>query len=185
MLLDAAELLVEHEGAEALSVRRLAEQVDTSTRAVYSVFGSKAGLIDALGSRAFNWLSCALDARAPTDDPVADLVEAGATVYRRLVVEHPALLRVGVQRPKAGPDTETYKAAEHALTRLLSRLNRLQQAGMLRHRTIEEAAWEFNALCEGLAGLELRGAIPVNQEERAWRGALTTLVNGLVASPPR
>ena len=55
---------------------------------------------------------------------------------------------------------------------------------MLRHRTIEEAAWEFNALCEGFASLELRGAFPVNQEEQAWRSALTTLVNGMVASPP-
>jgi AcrR family transcriptional regulator len=185
VLLDAAEQLAEREGVGALSVRRLADETGTSTRAVYSVFGSKAGLLDALGARAFDWLARALDAQAPTDDPLADLVEAGASGFRRLVVEHPALFQVGVQRPRAGPGTQTYTAAEQALRRLLARLRRLEQASQLAHPTLEEAAFEFHALCEGLAALELRGSIPVGHQERAWRSALTTLVHGLLATPQR
>ena len=39
-LLDAAERIVESEGLAALSVRRVADEVGTTTRAVYSLFGS-------------------------------------------------------------------------------------------------------------------------------------------------
>ena len=184
VLLDAAEQLVERNGAESLSVRRVADEVGTSTRAVYSLFGSRAGLVDALGSRAFEWLAGALDAQVLTGDPVADLIDAGACVFRRLVVEHPGLLQIGVQRPKATAGTHTHRAAERALAHLLSRLERLQDAGMLRDQSPRQAAWQFHALCEGLAALELRGDLPTQEEEPAWRVALTTLVRGMLAPVP-
>jgi hypothetical protein len=45
-----------------------------------------------------------------------------------------------------------------------------------------EAAVEFNAMLEGLANAELRGAVfrnlPEGSEEVAWRNALTTVVRG-------
>src|SRR5439155_11943550 len=41
-LLDAAEELVQHSGVEARSVRAVADHVGTTTRAVYTVYGSKA-----------------------------------------------------------------------------------------------------------------------------------------------
>src|SRR5262249_643633 len=43
-LLETAERIVDSEGLEALTVRRVAEGAGTSTRAVYSVYGSKDGL---------------------------------------------------------------------------------------------------------------------------------------------
>jgi AcrR family transcriptional regulator len=183
--LDAAELLVQREGVEALTVRRLADEVGTSTRAIYSLFGSKAGLIDVLGARAFAWLAQALDAGEPSDDPVADLVEAGASAFRRLVIEHPALFRVGFKGTKDDSDAaHSHKAAVSAMQRLLARVDRLQDAGLLHRRTSAEAAWEFHALCEGLAHLELRGSLQVGQSEPAWRNALTSLVTGLTAPYP-
>ena len=45
LLLRAAEAMVAHGGVEALSVRSLAAIVHTTTRAVYSVFGGKDGVI--------------------------------------------------------------------------------------------------------------------------------------------
>ena len=39
-LLEAAESVVQSDGVDALSVRRVADEVGTSTRAVYSLFGS-------------------------------------------------------------------------------------------------------------------------------------------------
>src|SRR5215471_13015579 len=95
-LLDAAERIVEAEGVEALTVRRVADAVGTTTRAVYSVFGSKDGLVVALGRRAFELLGAEIDAFPATRDPAADLVEAGVRVFRRFAIEHPALFRIGV-----------------------------------------------------------------------------------------
>ena len=103
-LLAAAERTVQERGAAALSVRRVAEEVGTSTRAVYSLFGSKDGLIAALGARMFDLLREGLDALAATEDPGADLVEAGL-MFREVATEHPSLFAVGVQRvaPDASP----------------------------------------------------------------------------------
>ena len=102
-LLQAAEQLVETEGIEALTVRRVAESVGTSTRAVYALYGSKDALVAALGGRAFDLLRVEIDALPRTDDPAADLVRAGVTVFRRFAVEHPALFRVGDSANRARP----------------------------------------------------------------------------------
>jgi AcrR family transcriptional regulator len=56
MLLSAAETIVEQDGPEALSVRRVANDVGTTTRAVYSLFDSKGGLIAALAAHGFDLL---------------------------------------------------------------------------------------------------------------------------------
>ena len=102
-------------------------------------------------------------------------------MFRRLVVEHTSLFRVGVQQTGVAPDVagEMLQSAENAMKRLESRLERLQRAGRLQDRTIREAAFEFHALCEGLAALELRCAFTPGDEEHMWRNALTTLINGL------
>src|SRR5450759_855438 len=76
-LLEAAEGIVETDGPEALSVRRVADEVGTTSRAVYTVFGSKLGMVVALGSRAFDLLGAAVEALPVTDDPAADLVASG------------------------------------------------------------------------------------------------------------
>ena len=95
-LLAAGERLTEREGVDALSVRRLANEVGTTTRAVYSLFGSKDGLVVALGARAFELLGGAVASLADTKDPVADLVAAGL-VFREFSRSHPSLFRIAVR----------------------------------------------------------------------------------------
>jgi AcrR family transcriptional regulator len=179
-LLDAAERLVAEEGLEALSVRRVAGAVGTTTRAVYSLFGAKEGLVVALGVRAFDLLRAALEALPATGDPVADLVQAGVVVFRRFALQHPALFRLGVQHVAVPPDLarEFRGAAEHALDGLQDRVARLADAGRLGTRSLGEAVCAFHALCEGLAALELRGVLPHDAAERLWRDALAALVAG-------
>src|SRR5690348_3553802 len=55
-LLDAAERTIAAEGVDALSLRDVAADADTTTRAIYSLFGSKDELLGALGVRAFDLL---------------------------------------------------------------------------------------------------------------------------------
>jgi AcrR family transcriptional regulator len=103
-LLEAAERIVDEDGLDALSVRVVANAVGVTTRAVYSLFGSKDGLLVALGTRAFHLLEGALDALPTTSDPAGDLVEAGVVVFRRFVLGHPALLRIGFQFESMSPE---------------------------------------------------------------------------------
>jgi AcrR family transcriptional regulator len=182
-LLAAAERAVQEQGAGALSVRGVAEEVGTSTRAVYSLFGSKDGLIAALGARMFELLRAGLDALAPTDDPGADLIEAGL-MFREVVTGHPALFAIGMQKSLApGSSAVVQAAAGAAWDELRQTFRRLADAGRLGGRGAEDAMIEFDALCEGLAALELRGALGPAHAERIWRDALTALVTGFPAAP--
>ena len=178
-LLDAAERLAEQEGLAALSVRRVANEVGTTTRAVYSLFGSKEGLVVALGSRAFDLLGATVSALPRTDDPQADLVQAGL-VFRRFAREHPALFRIGVQRIDVPLESGRAfaGAASRALTVLHDRVGRLGDVGQLGPRPVETAACEFHALCEGLAAIEARGLIRGEDADHPWADALSALIRG-------
>jgi AcrR family transcriptional regulator len=179
-LLEAAEQIVQAAGLEGLSVRGLAERVGTTTRAVYSLFGSKDGLLVALGARAFAMLGDAIARLPTTGDPAADLVEAGVAVFRSFAIEHPSLFRIGVQQTMVTPElaTDFANAAAVALAGLEAKVARVKAAGLLGSRSVRDAACEFHALCEGLAAIELRGQLPAGEEMRIWRDAVTTLVAG-------
>ena len=93
------ERLVAEGGPAALSVRAVAREAGTTTRAVYSLFGSKeALLVDALARDAFEFLYEEIGALPETDDPVADLIAVGVSAFRRLVLERPAAYRIAFQR---------------------------------------------------------------------------------------
>jgi AcrR family transcriptional regulator len=180
-LLAAAERILDEEGLQALSLRRLAEAADTTTRAVYSLFGSKDGLIVALSQRAFELLGAAIAELPASADPAADLVEAGVAVFRRFALDHASLFRLAVQQTLAPAELtgQARPAATAAMAGLNARIERLAAAGLLGERTIDAAACEFHALCEGLAAIELRGIIHDGQEAPIWRDALGAFVAGL------
>ena len=183
-LVDAAERIVEGEGLDALTVRRVAEEVGTTTRAVYSVFGSKDGLFVALGVRAFDLLRAGITGLTTTDDPAADLIRAGSEVFRPLVVEHPSLYRIAIQRALPEPSLAAgfRAAANEALDGLRARVARLEEAGLLGGRSVRDATTQFHALCEGLGGLELAGMLEPGEEARLWHEALSALVRGFDSS---
>jgi AcrR family transcriptional regulator len=180
--------LVAEGGPDALSVRTVADEAGTTTRAVYSLFGSKDGLVAALAQTTFELLYDAIDALPETKDPAADLVAIGTDVVRVLVRDHPALFRIAFQRI-AGlqPEPLLLEARERAWVQLQGRVRRLEDAGLLGTKSVPDAAREVNAMWEGLANAELRGDVlrimPKGEEETAWRDALTTVVRGFNAAP--
>ncbi len=182
-LLDAAERILDSSGGDALSVRGVAEAAGTTTRAVYSLFGSKDGLLVALGVRAFEMLGTSVRALPPTKDPAEDLVEAGVVVFRSFAIGHPSLFTIAVKSPVRAD--AILDARNEAFAGLLMTVARLEDAGLLGGRTVRDAATQFHALCEGLAALELRGQIATNGAERLWRDALGALVSGFDLPRPR
>ena len=182
-LLAAAERAIEDGGSEALSVRGIANDVGTTTRAVYSLFGSKDGVIAALGAQAFGFLRAGVESLALTEDPAADLVETGL-VFRRLAIERPALYSIGIQRGVVDlPSWQTVcDAADAAFAVLVRRVVRLEDAGLLGEQTVGEATLQFHALCEGLATVERRGMRAPFDANRLWRSGLTALIAGFAAT---
>ena len=188
-LLAAAERIVAERGPAALSVRAVAEAAGTTTRAVYTLFGSKDGLlVQALARDAFEFLYHEIDALEESDDPVADLLDVGLVAFRRLVREHPALYRIAFQRLVPGLDAgpELTEIRQRAWAQLIAKVERLDRAGLLGSKPVPEAAVEFIAMMEGLGNAELRGAVlrllPEGNEEEAWRNALATVVRGFATA---
>jgi AcrR family transcriptional regulator len=184
-LLAAAEQIVADGGPGALSVRAVADAAGTTTRAVYSLFGSKDGLlVQALARDAFEFLYTEIDALEETGDPVSDLLDVGLVAFRRLVREHPALYRIAFQRivPGLAAGPELTATREKAWHQLAAKVERLEREGLLGGKPAPEAAVEFIAMMDGLGSAELRGAVlrllPEGDEEEAWRNALTTVVRG-------
>jgi AcrR family transcriptional regulator len=186
-LLAAAESIVATEGLDALSVRRVAERAATTTRAVYSVFDSREGMIVALGARAFEVLGARVAETPTTNDPLADLVEAGAGQFRRWTLEHPALFRVAFPRTEIAPAlSERFSPMRlRTLSGLVDLVSRaLERQGTHADPEIRDATLTFHAMCEGLALLELRGVLEPDRAEQIWREALTALVTGMRMRQP-
>jgi AcrR family transcriptional regulator len=188
-LLDAAEAIVAAAGPDALSVRRVADEAGTTTRAVYSLFESKDGLLVALGNRAFEILGSWVNSYPRTDDPAADLVNAIVHNFRRWALEHPALFRIAFQRTGELPPqlTERFRPARlKALADLVEIVSRaLGLEGGLTNPEVRDATITIDALCEGLALLELRDGLPPDRAEDIWREAFTALISGMQTAPAR
>jgi len=175
-LLAAAERIIDEEGPDAAGVRCVAEVVGTSTRAVYSVFGSKQGLLEALAIRFFEELHAAIDAVPLTDDPAADLVEAAMGAWRKTVITHPSLYRLVFLRifPDLELGPEFGQVAYDAFGRMQALIERVAPGPGVHERAL---AW--HALTEGLASMEVRGQMmDTLNAELVWRSALTALVRG-------
>jgi AcrR family transcriptional regulator len=184
-LLAAAEELLTEAGEAAISVRAVADRVGTSTRAVYSVFGSKEGLLFALAEHGFELLGAMVEALPVTDDPVADVVSAAMDGFRRWTLTHPALYRLTFDRFLVGPrrNRRVSSAGEAALEKLRARVRRACEAGLLGERSVDQVILQVDALCEGIATVELRGMLYKVDAEALARDALESLLQGMGALP--
>ena len=180
-LLAAAERLVAEGGIEAVSVRTTAVRAHTTTRAVYALFGSKEGLVQALAQRAFGLLMERLVSLPLSDDPGRDLITAGVEGFRAFALEHPDLFRLfftaPLMRPAlSAPSTETRLAAVGRLVRLVERA---QDAGLLGRHSVADVTLMWDAACTGLAMREICGPIEPSHGEQIWMDTLTALLSGI------
>lgn len=191
-LLDAAEALLAGDGPGAVSVRGVADAVGTTTRAVYSVLGSKAGLIEALAARGYRLLEELVSTIPITDDPIEDLVQCGLVGFRRFANERPHLFRLTWERtpPEIAAVQEVIDARTGSYGSLAARIEHGQQLGVLPPLPVPELAFSFHSFCQGLASNELnRLPPPVGAGfwqrmseidlEQVWRRSLEALLHGL------
>ena len=120
-LLDSAIDLLEREGPEALTVRRIASGAGVSPTSVYNHFDGKNGIVDAIFRHGFAELSTALEKMALIHDPRDALLE-GADLYRQLALDQPTTYTVMFLKPVAGfePSEESHHAATRAFSGLVA-----------------------------------------------------------------
>lgn len=160
-LLDEAGRLLSTEGPGALSLRRLASDVGTSTTAVYSLFGGKPELVRALFIEAFARFGRRLAAVSHTDDPLFDLLQLGV-VYRESALADPHLYSIMFAHPvpEFEPDQEAALQSRSTMEPLLDAVRRGVEAGALRAEKPELIGFSLWATVHGLVSLELAGCAP-------------------------
>jgi AcrR family transcriptional regulator len=179
-LVDAGGRLLADEGPQALTTRRVAQEVGASTTAVYSLFGGKAGLVLAMFLEGFARLSRAFAAVPRSDDPVADLLALGHA-YRESARANPHLYELMFGRPVPGfvPDHAAVAQTLDTFEDLTGTIRRCIDAGRFRPADPGGVALHLHGLVHGLTSLELRGRLGSEEEaDRRWKAALEATVRG-------
>ncbi|WP_405627259.1 TetR/AcrR family transcriptional regulator [Streptomyces sp. NBC_00016] len=167
-LLHRAAATVFDRGTAALSLRQLAADVKTSTTAVYSLFGNKAGLLRSLYEEAARLFVARLAAIRPTDDPAGDVIRLGL-VYREYAIANPHLYAIlfsdrSVQCPsesESESESERPREAIETYRPLVDAVRRGQQAGQFGPESDPEViALSVWGTAHGLVSLVLSGNEP-------------------------
>lgn len=110
-LIKATTEVVAHQG-EAFALRPLAESLNTSTTAIYSLFGSRAALVDAVVDNVATTFAEALE-RVHHEDPLLWILGIGAA-YRNWVRQSPAMFRIAFHPDTSSPTVRAARARTQA-----------------------------------------------------------------------
>ena len=150
--------LLEEEGAEALSMRRLADRLGIRAPSIYKHLPDKEALEDAVISTGFEELAEVLERAAPKGLPGL------ARAFRRFAKAHPHLYRLMTDRPlrrdRLAPGVEE-RAARPVI------------AAAGGDQDLARAMWAF---AHGMTILELNGRFPEGADlDAAWRRGVAAL----------
>lgn len=174
-LIESATKMFATHPLESITVRTLATAAGTATAAVYTLFGSKDGLIREVRNRAMTGLFSDLSGVPASDNPLADLY-ALADAYRWWGCGHSHLYAVlfgGVQ----SFDPSGAVGTADPIRPLLDAIDRAVSASMLAGDATSIALSLWAAL-HGLVTLELAGALDAATSERAFRPTILATIRG-------
>ena len=177
-LLAAAGELLESEGQEAITVRAVAARAGVAPMGVYSRFGGKDGLLEALFVEGFQELHATInDARGK--DARSRLL-LGCLAYRDFAVAHPhryELMFRQMMELELGP--EALVEAERTFGQLVGRVEDAQAAGVIRAADpVDIAQLIWNALHGGVS-LENSGVTFVRDPGANFAAMVEALIVGL------
>lgn len=180
-LLSAAGDILRREGMSGLSLRRLAADTGTTTRAIYSLFGDKRGLLSAMYDEVACTLADSHEAVSRRPDPTEELLEL-ALAYRKAVHHHPTLYPlIFASSDELAPDETQKNLARQGFERVVEVISRGVQEGDFTGKPAERAI-ELHGLVHGLASLELAGMLgSTRTASRRWRSAVRALLSGFAA----
>lgn len=156
-LIELAARTIGHSGVSGLALRRLAHDAGTSTNAVYTMFGSKAALVQTVLDRGRSSLEQAQRAVTGYDDPLDDFMALGRA-YRQWALEHPAMYGLIFSADAAAPAGAPSGGDDEvplALAPLAQVLGRLVSAGVFRADPVPLMAMSAWAMVHGAVTLEL------------------------------
>lgn len=154
-LLEAAARLLVEEGPVALTTRRLATEVGTSTMAVYTHFAGMEELRHELIVEGFRRLAARLDLVDVTEDPVADVAVMGVAYFTNAVTD-PHVYQFMFSEQRAREDSDIGLGT---FDRLVAGVARAIEAGRFRGEA-EHLATQLWVMTHGIVTLEIAGVLP-------------------------
>lgn len=156
-LLENAAEIIAAEGVDQLSLRRVAAAADTSTNAIYTLFGGRDQLVDAVVALADESFTAAQEAVSLTREPAPDLQALGLA-YRAWALEHPSLYAVmfAGRLPASSADCPP-EDPPPSLIPLTATVSAAHSQGLLQSASVPEAVASIWAMIHGLVSLEIAG----------------------------
>jgi AcrR family transcriptional regulator len=175
--LAAAERLLLAEGPAALTVRRIAAEVGCSTKVVYTTFGGKNGLSEALYLEGFGRLRRRL-MRVPADGSVVERLRGLSVAYRDAALADPGYYRVMFQGALPGfvPRPEARARARSNFEIVIRTIAEGVAHGELGQLDPERAAEVLWAGVHGVVSLELAGYLEPGQAADRYHAVLEALL---------
>jgi len=179
-LLEAADKLLETEGPDALSVRRIAAAAGVAPMGVYNHFSSKFGIVEALFEQGFERLREAVTSAGPNEDPLEDLREVGRR-YRALALAHPMTYQLMFLRAVPGyePSAHAQEVAAKAFEALAAKVRRAMDAGALQEAPELDTAQQIWSAVHGSVSLELMGHGFVEDPAEGFDQVCASMLRGL------
>jgi AcrR family transcriptional regulator len=182
-LLEAAALLLDDEGPDALTARRLTTAAGTSTMAVYTHFGGMPALVREIVVEGFKRLADHVTDHPRTDDPVDDLIEMSFS-YRANARENPHLYSVMFGATSLGGYSlapEERAVGLYTFVVLSEAVARAMELGALRPGNADLVAQQLWTAMHGYVMLELAGLHLTSKDpaEEVFRPLMTSLLAGL------
>ena len=188
LILAAALTILTTEGHPALTVRRVATQAGCSTIGVYTWFGGKDGLVDAILIDGFEGFAESLRTARRRRGPFGVLLAQGFA-YRQWALAHPTYYQVMFMQAVPGhvPSDAATIAGLTAFEILRTEICRLQDAGIIAHRDADAVAMAMWGTTHGLVSIEIAQSEPHSQTDntalhnRSFQLALALLAKSLAA----
>jgi AcrR family transcriptional regulator len=170
-LIEAAARLIATEGVGALTLRRVADEVGTSTMAIYTHFGGMPELRHAVRREGFSRLADYLAQVGRSDDPVADLALIGRAYYEN-GIRNAHLYRVMfMEQPLDAADAEI---GLDTFETVIAGIQRCIDAGRFTPADATERAVQFWVTGHGIVSLQLANLLTTEQALQCMgRSALT------------
>ena len=171
-LIEAAARLIATEGAAGLTLRRVAEEVGTSTMAIYTHFGGMPELRRAVRQEGFARLVARAEQLGESDDPVADLAGLGLAYYQ-LAMSNPHLYRaMYMEQPLDAADAA---AGSETFNVLVTTMRRCIDSERFDTDDTRALATQFWAVGHGAITLQMAQLLSPKEALTCLRGAVLNL----------
>jgi AcrR family transcriptional regulator len=185
-VLQVALELLARAGVAGFTTREVARGAQTSTPAVYELFGDKAGLVRSVFFEGFRLLRRYFARLEESGAPRRDLARLIA-IYREFLRDHPVLAHVMFSRPFADFDPGPAERAAGAAVRefIVARVQRGIDAGVFAGDATD-IAHVLVALTQGFAAAELAARLGTSRAsvDRRWTLGIAAVLDGLAVRPP-